>query len=73
MVSFCRKCRRDRTTYDDVIANQRVERCKVCHWRVADGELLPREDRALLLTSRELSRDGAGASHLPSFEDQYLM
>ena len=52
---FCRKCGRCRPVYVDVIANQQALRCRVCHWRVADGPLIPRQDRALLLSRRELS------------------
>jgi len=61
MVRFCRRCGGDRVVYDDVIANQRALRCGVCHRRVADGPLLAREERCLLLTSRELSSDTAGS------------
>jgi hypothetical protein len=58
-VRFCRRCGTERSTYEDVIANQHAERCARCHLRVADGPLLEREERCLMLTPRELSRDEA--------------
>lgn len=72
MKRFCRRCGDDRETYDDVIANQRALRCVDCHRRVADGQLVPREERALMLTSRELSNQ-ADPDRLPSFEELYIL
>lgn len=54
-VVYCRRCGAARSTYEDVITNQRARRCAACHLRVVDGEVLGREDRCTLLTARELA------------------
>ena len=60
MIRHCRHCGRDRETYEDVISNQRAERCVVCHRRIVDGALIDREERCFLLTSKELCGQGRG-------------
>lgn len=54
---YCRRCGVEMATYEDIITNQRAERCAGCHRRVVDGPMLSREERCVLLTSRELSAD----------------